>query len=76
MTTETDHEEPSAAQPQPKKIRNGILAAKNAKDAKKESGFVGAGLKPALLDLALGQFAQTGQIIKDRSKKDTKVWEN
>src|SRR3989304_9275218 len=52
LTTELNHIEPSAAQPQPKKIRNGILAAKNAKDAKKESGFVGVGLKPALLDLA------------------------
>jgi hypothetical protein len=48
----SNRKELSAAQPQPKKIRNGILAAKNAKDAEKESGFVGAGLKPALLDLA------------------------
>ncbi|MDP3919313.1 MAG: hypothetical protein Q8R76_00695, partial [Candidatus Omnitrophota bacterium] len=47
-----NRKELSAAKPQPKKIRNGILTAKNAKDAKKESGFVGAGLKPALLDLA------------------------
>jgi len=29
-----------------------IITDSSAKDAKKESGFVGAGLKPALLDLA------------------------
>jgi hypothetical protein len=59
-----NRKELSAAQPQPNKIRNGILAAKNAKDAKKESGFVGAGLKPALLDLAT---------FRAKSAKDAKV---
>jgi hypothetical protein len=46
------------------------IGRKERKGRKKESGLIGAGLKPALLDLALGQFAQAAQIIKDSSTKD------